>query len=122
MRKLTQEQRDAVRTKLKMLSDRYRNPKHPWYANSPLLRYLVQWIIYFSIFCPYLQKKNKFKVGDRVKYNWKALIQIYSVGSKDMFRFRIVSEVMWYGNLKFSDGTGCDPFNIRRFIKQINCR
>jgi hypothetical protein len=113
-RELTEDQIKAVKPTLKIFKNNYRNPKHPWYANNPFLKYLVQWIIYWSIFYEPLQKKDKFKAGDKVKYNWKALVQIYSTGGKDMFKTRTVKKLTWYKNLEFTDGTGCDPFWVRK--------
>lgn len=114
MRELSQEERDAVKPKWKTFQTRYRNPRFPWYAKSPLLKYIVQWIIYWSIFYEPLRHQGKFKVGDKVKYNWKALVKIYSTGGEDMFKVFTVAEVTWYGNLEFSDGSGCDPFWVRK--------
>lgn len=109
---MTKEQIESVLPKWGMFNGRYRNPSHPWYAGHPILMYFVQWIIYWSIFYPWI--KGKYKVGDIVKYNLMAKIQIYSVAGKDMPKTRTVSKLTWYGNLKFTDGSSCDPFWVRK--------
>lgn len=111
---MTKQEIKARKPKWGMFKGKYRNPKNPWYAGNPFLMWIVQWIIYWSIFYEHLRKKGKFKVGDRVKYNWKALVQIYSTGGKDMHKTRTVKTVLWFGNLEFTDGTGCDPFWVRK--------
>jgi len=80
------------------------------------LHYFVQWLIILSAIMPFLFSNNgKFKVGDRVKYNWKANIQLKSIVDK-RDRTRTVSKVLYVdkGNVEFTNGDSCACFWIRK--------
>lgn len=118
MERLTQEQIEAVKPRYGMFTH-YRQTqfkKYPWYARSPLLHYIVQWIIYLSIFYPFLRNDGKYKVGDKVRYNWKGKVHIYTVTDHKGDITRTVSEVLFESksNLSFTDGSGCAAFWVRR--------
>lgn len=110
---MTREQKESVKPKWGMFKNRYRNPNRPWYAGHPFLMYCVQWIIYWSIFYPWIN--GSYKKGDRVKYNWMAKIQIYSTLEK-MNKTRIVTKELYQSksNLEFTDGDSCAKFWVRK--------
>lgn len=89
--------------------------KYPWYSRSPILRYLVAWIIYFSTFSDWIANRWCLKIGDKVKYNWMAKIQLSS-HIKKYAGTKIVKEILCSdgSGIKFTDGDGCDPFWVRK--------
>lgn len=90
--------------------------KYPWYARSASLRYVIAWIIWLSTFSDYIANRGKFKVGDRVKYNWMAKVQLYSPNYHGDFEgIRAVTEILYHdeSGLQFSDDTSSDPFWVR---------
>lgn len=111
-RNLTKEQIDAVKPKYKYFTKYRKISSYPWYARSPLLHYLVQWVIYWSLFFPWLN--GKYKVGDKVRYNWMAHVQIHTVIERKKNPVMMVSEIRYSDNLTFEDGTGCASFWIRK--------
>jgi hypothetical protein len=84
-----------------------------WYKGRSFMWNLVQFMIYFKLF----HHRGKFKVGDKVRYNWKAWVRIKSAlwGESDKGTLT-VSEVLYKdkSNVGFEEGGGCDVFWIRK--------
>lgn len=87
-----------------------------WKDHKGFLYYFVQWLIIFSVIMPFVFSNNgKFKIGDRVKYNWKANIKLKSIVEKRE-NIRIVSKALYKdkGNVEFTNGDSCACFWIRK--------
>lgn len=110
---MTKEQIQAVKPKWGMFDKRYKNPKYPWYAGHPFLMYCVQWIIYWSIFYPWIN--GSYKKGDKVKYNLMAKIQIYTACER-MSEIRTVDKEIYESksNVQFTNGDSCAKFWVRK--------
>lgn len=87
----------------------------PRYAKSPLLRYIVAWIIWLSTYSTLFSARTKLKVGDKVKYNWMAYVQIYS-DDKDFKAIKTISHILYRdeSGIEFEEGSGCDLFWVRK--------
>lgn len=81
------------------------------YWNKPFLYNVVELIIVLDWF----NNKGKFKVGDRVRVNWKAIVSIRSAIEDNIGKALTVSEVSPNGShVSFKEGSGCDAFWIRK--------
>lgn len=68
---------------------------------------------------------GKFKKGDKVKYNWKAKLDIMSAIEDDLgvltvidvFRYRDGTETITYKNSK-NEESSCDPYWLKLIHKQ----
>lgn len=104
------------RPKLKWFTERTYNKTFPWFARTPLLHLLVQWLITYSVIYPKLfSNDGKFKPGDKTVFNWKARVQIYSVINHKI-RVETVSQVCYLdlSGLDFESGNHCAAFWMRK--------
>lgn len=91
--------------------------KYPWYAKSLILRYLVAWIIWLSTYSDWVANRGRLKVGDKVRYNWMAKVQLYSLFRYEKYNItHTVSEILYKdgSGIEFEDGSGSDPFWLRK--------
>lgn len=87
--------------------------KFNWYSGRSFKWNLVQFLIDNNLF----HNHGKFKSGDKVRYNWKAKIQIKSaMWRKSDSGTLTVSEVVYKNKsgVLFVEGSGCDVFWIRK--------
>jgi hypothetical protein len=83
-----------------------------WYKGKPFIWNVVQFMINFNLFTNH----GRFKVGDKVRYNWKAYVLIKSaLWRKEDHETLTVSEIVRNGSgVAFKEGSGCDAFWIRK--------